>query len=202
MTPFRIGTENTIPSDNLNDCPILYIFQNTPKSDCQHWGSAAMLPTERPVVPFPSMVRSERPIIYKVLLVDDDDAVRNMMTATLLHKGFGVVAAANVTEALKLITTETFDVLITDLHMPNPGDGFTVVTAMRHSQPNALTLLGSGYPDVQSAMAAILLEADEIIVKRSRGEDLRTSSTKRCLPANLSSGWYCLCIPSVVYEWR
>jgi YesN/AraC family two-component response regulator len=36
---------------------------------------------------------------------------------------------------------------------------------MRHSQPDALTLLVSGYPDVQSAMAAILLEADEIIVK-------------------------------------
>ena len=49
--------------------------------------------------------------------------------------------------------------------MPNPGDGFTVITAMGHSQPNALTLLVSGYPDVQSAMAAILLEADEILVK-------------------------------------
>jgi DNA-binding response OmpR family regulator len=111
------------------------------------------------------MVPTEQRSAHKVLLVDDDDAVRNMMTATLLHKGFGVVSAANVTEALKLITTETFDVLITDLHMPNPGDGFTVVTAMRHSQPNALTLLVSGYPDVQSAMAAILLEADEIVVK-------------------------------------
>ena len=104
-------------------------------------------------------------ISHKVLLVDDDDAVRNMMTVTLEHKGFTVVAAANVPEALKHITTDSFDVLITDLHMPNPGDGFTVVTAMRHSQPNALTLLVSGYPDVQSAMAAILLEADEIIVK-------------------------------------
>jgi DNA-binding NtrC family response regulator len=70
-----------------------------------------------------------------------------------------------VTEALRRITTENFDVLITDLHMPNPGDGFTVVTAMRHSQPDALTLLVSGYPDVQNAMAAILLEADEVIVK-------------------------------------
>jgi hypothetical protein len=49
--------------------------------------------------------------------------------------------------------------------MPDPGDGFTVVSAMRHSQPKALTMLVSGYPDVQSAMAAILLEADEIIVK-------------------------------------
>jgi YesN/AraC family two-component response regulator len=70
-----------------------------------------------------------------------------------------------VTEALRRIATESFDVLITDLHMPDPGDGFTVVSAMRHFHPNALTMLVSGYPDVQSAMAAILLEADEIVVK-------------------------------------
>ena len=107
----------------------------------------------------------EQPVSPRVLLVDDDDAVRAMMNATLERKGFEVVAATCVTDALRHIATETFDVLITDLHMPNPGDGFTVVTAMRHSQPAALTLLVSGYPDVQSAMAAILLEADEIIVK-------------------------------------
>lgn len=111
------------------------------------------------------MTPSELTVSHRVLLVDDDDAVRAMMNATLERKGFEVVPAANVTEALRLIATESFDVLVTDLHMPDPGDGFTVVTAMRHSQPNALTLLVSGYPDVQSAMAAILLEADEIIVK-------------------------------------
>ena len=105
------------------------------------------------------------PVAHKVLLVDDDDAVRDVMTETLERKGFHVVAAASVTEALRHITTESFDVLLTDLHMPNPSDGFTVVTAMRHSQPDALTLLVSGYPDVERAMAAILLEVDEIIVK-------------------------------------
>ena len=111
------------------------------------------------------MTPTEQLAAHRVLLVDDDDAVRAMMKATLERKGFDVVAVASVTEALRHITTESFDVLITDLHMPNPGDGFTVVTAMRHSQPDALTLLVSGYPDVQRAMAAILLEADEIIVK-------------------------------------
>ena len=111
------------------------------------------------------MTLAERPVSHRVLLVDDDDALREMMTATLAQKGFEVVAAANVTQALKLITTESFDVLITDLHMPNPSDGFAVITAMRHIQPKALTLLVSGYPDVKSAMDAILLEADEIIVK-------------------------------------
>jgi len=102
---------------------------------------------------------------HRVLLVDDDAAVRSMMTQGLERKGFDVVGAENVTEALRRIADERFDVLISDLHMPNPGDGFTVVSAMRHSQPNALTMLVSGYPDVQSAMAAILLEADEIVVK-------------------------------------
>jgi DNA-binding response OmpR family regulator len=111
------------------------------------------------------MTSTGQPVTHKVLLVDDDDAVRAMMNATLERKGFDLVAASSVTEALRHITTESFDVLITDLHMPNAGDGFAVVTAMRHSQPDALTLLVSGYPDLQSAMAAILLEADEIIVK-------------------------------------
>jgi DNA-binding response OmpR family regulator len=102
---------------------------------------------------------------HRVLLVDDDDDVREMMCLTLEKKGFEVVSASSVTAALKLIVLETFDVLITDLHMPNPSDGFAVITAMRHSQPTALTLLVSGYPDVKSAMDAILLEADDIIVK-------------------------------------
>jgi|SRR5580704_10748427 DNA-binding response OmpR family regulator len=111
------------------------------------------------------MTQTNTNVSHRVLLVDDDDAVREMMGLTLEAKGFEVIPAPDVTAALKLIVTETFDVLITDLHMPNPSDGFAVITAMRHSQPNALTLLVSGYPDVKSAMDAILLQADDIIVK-------------------------------------
>ena len=111
------------------------------------------------------MTPTEPRAARRVLLVDDDGAVRAMMNQGLERKGFEVVAAGSVTEALKRIATESFDVLISDLHMPDPGDGFTVISAMRHSQPNAVTMLVSGYPDVQSAMAAIVLEADEIVVK-------------------------------------
>src|ERR1700730_16964966 len=111
------------------------------------------------------MSSTEGPTVQRVLLVDDDDAVRGMMRESLESKGFEVVAVGGVTEALKCIATETFEVLITDLHMPNPGDGFTVISAMRHSQPTALTMLLSAFPDVKSAMEAIILEADEIVVK-------------------------------------
>jgi YesN/AraC family two-component response regulator len=49
--------------------------------------------------------------------------------------------------------------------MPDAGDGFTVVSAMRHAQPSAVTLVLSGYPALQEAMSAILLQADEVLVK-------------------------------------
>jgi DNA-binding response OmpR family regulator len=131
------------------------------------------------------MTPTEPRIAHKVLLVDDDDAIRRMMSLTLEHKGFEVVSAVNVTEALKLITTESFDVLITDLHMPNPSDGFAVITAMRHIQPKALTLLVSGYPDVKSAMDAILLEADEIIVKPFEAKKLADLVQDKLLTSTL-----------------
>src|SRR6204780_2429943 len=105
------------------------------------------------------------PALHRVLLVDDDEAVLEMMTQSLECNGFSVVGVGGVTDALKRIATEDFDILITDLHMPNAGDGFTVISAMRHSQPAALTMLLSGFPDVKSAMEAIILEADEIVVK-------------------------------------
>jgi DNA-binding response OmpR family regulator len=155
------------------------------------------------------MTPTERPFPHKVLLVDDDDAVRDMMTLTLEHKGFDVVAATNVTEALQLITTRSFDVLITDLHMPNPSDGFAVITAMRHIQPKALTLLVSGYPDVKSAMDAILLEADEIIVKPFETKELadrvratlRTRNPAVSTPKERVAGILQRCTSSIVDDW-
>jgi DNA-binding response OmpR family regulator len=111
------------------------------------------------------MSSTEGQTIHRVLLVDDDEGVLSVMSESLKSKGFEVVAVGGVTEALKCIATESFEVLITDLHMPNAGDGFTVISAMRHSQPAALTMLLSGFPDVKRAMEAIILEADEIVVK-------------------------------------
>ncbi len=101
----------------------------------------------------------------KILIVDDSDAILYLLQRNLEKEGFDVTPALGVPEALRQISSQQFDALITDLHMPGPGDGFTVVSAMRHSQPEALTLVVSGFPDVKEAMAAILLQADEVLVK-------------------------------------
>jgi ActR/RegA family two-component response regulator len=101
----------------------------------------------------------------KMLLVDDDDVILQLLSAVTENNGFEVKTANSVPAALKFISTETFEVLISDLHMPGAGDGLTVVSAMRHANPKAVTLLLSAFPDVNAAAHAILLQADEILVK-------------------------------------
>jgi ActR/RegA family two-component response regulator len=55
--------------------------------------------------------------------------------------------------------------LLSDSHMPGAGDGLTVMSAMRHKHPDAITLLITGYPALKEEMDAILLQADEILAK-------------------------------------
>ncbi|MFY9845386.1 MAG: response regulator [Terriglobales bacterium] len=105
---------------------------------------------------------------FRVLVAEDDDSVRLMLQEGLQRDGFEVVVASNVREALGHIAAETFDVLLSDLHLPLAGDGFTLVSAMRHTHPDALTVILSGYPAVDEAMSAILSQADEIFTKPIR----------------------------------
>jgi DNA-binding response OmpR family regulator len=112
------------------------------------------------------------PIKAKVLIVDDDELIRESLTQILESEDFGVATAASVKDALKLIASQVFDVLLSDLHMPGAGDGLTVVSAMRHSNPAAVTIIFSGFPEMKEAAAAILLQADEILVKPFAVEEL------------------------------
>jgi CheY-like chemotaxis protein len=77
-----------------------------------------------------------------------------------------------VPEALKHISSQTFEVLLSDLHTPGAGDGLTVVSAMRHANPKAVTILLSAFPEMNAAAHAILLQADEILVKPMNVEAL------------------------------
>jgi DNA-binding response OmpR family regulator len=101
----------------------------------------------------------------RLLLVDDDESLRETLIMILEDGGFEVKAAANVSQALKLISSHTFDALLSDLHMPSAGDGLTVVSAMRHTNPKAVTIIFSAYPEMKRAAAAILAQTDDILVK-------------------------------------
>src|SRR5580658_6679597 len=117
--------------------------------------------------------------LARVLVVDDDEAIRTGLCTILEKNGFEVTCAANVSQALKLISSQKYDVLLNDLHMPGAGDGLTVVSAMRHANPEAVTLLLSAFPEMSAAANAILLQADEILVKPMNIPDLLDAITQR-----------------------
>jgi DNA-binding response OmpR family regulator len=108
----------------------------------------------------------------KILFVDDEPAIRTSLPAILRLHGFTVTAAGSVTEALQAIGAQTFDVLISDLNIGNPGDGFTVVSAMRRTQPNCVTLILTGYPAFETALQAIRSQVDDYLIKPAGVEKL------------------------------
>ncbi len=113
--------------------------------------------------PIPVMDVEKQP---KILVVDDNVAARATLREVLKASQFQVTEAANVGEALHLIDSRPpFDMLLCDLHMPGAGDGLTVVSAMRHTNPRAVTLVFTGYPALDEAMDAIRSQVDEVLVK-------------------------------------
>src|SRR4051812_579153 len=82
----------------------------------------------------------------RLLFVDDEASIRSTLSAILSQEGFEVTVAASVFEALEKINKHGYDILLSDLNIGQPGDGFTVVSAMRRSQPEAATFILTGYP--------------------------------------------------------
>jgi len=101
----------------------------------------------------------------KLLFVDDEPNIRLTLPPILEMHGFTVTVAATVAEALTLINNRKFDVLLSDLNIGHPGDGFVVVSAMRQIQPTAVTIIITGYPAFETALEAIRNQVDDYITK-------------------------------------
>lgn len=101
----------------------------------------------------------------RLLFVDDEENIRITLAAILRKHDFEVMTAATVGEALQQIMSQKFDVLLSDLNIGNPGDGLTVVSAMRRTQPQAVTMILTGYPAFETALEAIRQQVDDYIVK-------------------------------------
>jgi len=108
----------------------------------------------------------------KILFVDDEPAIRLSLPAILKIHGFDVTSAGSVSEAIQEISRQHFDVLISDLNIGNPGDGFTVVSAMRRTQPTCVTLILTGFPAFETALQAIRSQVDDYLIKPAGADKL------------------------------
>ncbi len=108
----------------------------------------------------------------RVLFLDDEESIRATLPLMLEAYGFSVTPCGTVPEALRLISHEKFDVLIADLNVGNAGDGFTVVSAMRRTQPTAVNFILTGYPAFETALEAIRQQVDDYLTKPTEIESL------------------------------
>jgi ActR/RegA family two-component response regulator len=101
----------------------------------------------------------------RVLFVDDEPSIRLTLPAVLQEAGFEVRVSESVPDALFEINTNPYDVLISDLNIGEDGDGFLVVSAMRHIQPACTNFILTGYPAFETALQAIHNQVDDYLVK-------------------------------------
>jgi DNA-binding response OmpR family regulator len=100
----------------------------------------------------------------EVLLVEVESSEPSALHNAFRRKGFTVTPTSTVKQAIILLTTKTFAALVCDLHTPAPGDGLTLINAMRHFHPNAITMIASPYVALRESISALLPQADELLV--------------------------------------
>jgi CheY-like chemotaxis protein len=81
----------------------------------------------------------------RILVVDDVDAIRAALARSLRH-WFSAATAPNARAALKLLSQETFDAILTDFEMPPGPDGVWLLDATRRLHPTVRRFLGTAHP--------------------------------------------------------
>jgi DNA-binding NtrC family response regulator len=112
-----------------------------------------------------------------VLVVDDEPGQRQFLSGSL-SKEYEVVAAANGTEAIQLLSRRSFDLVITDERMPGMS-GIELIQWMRERVPETPVIVLTAYGSVQTAVEAIKLGAEEYLIKPLKSpEELRLVAGK------------------------
>ncbi|MCK4302384.1 MAG: sigma-54-dependent Fis family transcriptional regulator, partial [candidate division Zixibacteria bacterium] len=99
-----------------------------------------------------------------ILVVDDKDSMRNMLTETLLEEGYRVDAADNGEKALDLARNKSYDLVVTDLKMPDV-DGLQVLDGVKEVDENTSVIVMTAYGTIEDAVAAMKKGAYDFITK-------------------------------------
>lgn len=110
-----------------------------------------------------------------VLVVDDEAAIRYSVSKTLQRVGYNVREAASGDDALDLMETHTFDVILTDIRMPPGIDGVELVRRIKDNDPDTVVILMTAYPSLTTAVEALRLGAHDYLIKPSSSQDIRSS---------------------------
>jgi DNA-binding NtrC family response regulator len=100
----------------------------------------------------------------RILVVDDDESIRNAVKAILEDEGYIVDLAATGMEAIKRTEETAYNVALLDIRLPDM-EGVELLKLMKDAVPRTRKIMVTGYPSMQNAVAALNKNADAYLIK-------------------------------------
>ena len=120
----------------------------------------------------------------RILVVDDEENIRQILTEYLSEFGYEVTCAVNGKEALQVYHKDRFDIILSDLVM-RPMDGMELLDEIKKLDPNAIFIMITGYPSVDSAMTAIQKGARDYITKPFNIDEIKMKIERALLEQSM-----------------
>ncbi|MBI2619661.1 MAG: response regulator [Ignavibacteriales bacterium] len=110
----------------------------------------------------------------KILVVDDEEALRTVLSSELEGEGYQVSTAGDGKEAIKILDSQQFHLILLDIKMPNV-DGFEVLKYVKQQQPSTKVIMLTGFADLKNAIESKKLGAEDFVSKPYDLVDLLTT---------------------------
>jgi DNA-binding NtrC family response regulator len=110
----------------------------------------------------------------KILVVDDEDALRTVLSGELVSEGYDVRTAADGDDAISNVQKENFDLVLLDIKMPRMN-GFEVLKFIKEKQPKTKVVMLTGFADLKNAIESKKLGAEDFVSKPYDLVDLLTT---------------------------
>ena len=109
-----------------------------------------------------------------VLLVDDEEGIRTVLSVAITDAGYTVVTAENGAQALDILESSSIPLIVTDIKMPGM-DGLELLQRIKRDWPDSEVIMITGHGDVASAIKSLRLGAADFITKPFYDDALEVS---------------------------
>jgi DNA-binding NtrC family response regulator len=100
----------------------------------------------------------------RILVVDDDQSVRKVLTTILEDEGYTVESVATAKKAIERARKRFYNLALIDIRLPDM-EGIELLTKMKDTKPKMRKVIITGYPSLQNAIEAVNRGADAYILK-------------------------------------
>jgi DNA-binding NtrC family response regulator len=113
----------------------------------------------------------------RILIVDDEDGMRRLLSRVLTREGYETSAVGSGAEALRLVASERFDLVVTDIKMPEM-DGLQLLAELKEYEPSLPIIVITAYGTIENAVQALRSGAYDYIAKPFENDEIKLTVAK------------------------